>query len=244
MSHAQTGPGQKLDNEIPIGDGIDAVFRHFGKIKESCHIIRIDGIGGAGQSRRTQRHDIDPFKTVFKALAVPGEHFVISHQMMGKKNRLGSLSMRISRHDDIQMSLGQMDEDVPQRVQLGHDPLNGIPQIHPQIQRNLVVAASPGMQFLGGIPDQLLQPGFNVHVNIFQAVGKREPSFLDFYADPVQAFRHLLRFFFLDHSGFSQHPAMGDTPFNIPSVKTPIRFNGRREHFHALIGLFAKTAFP
>ena len=53
-----------------------------------------------------------------------------------------------------------------------------------------------------------------------------------------------LRFFFLDHSGFSQHPAMGDTPFNIPSVKTPIRFNGRREHFHALIGLFAKTAFP
>ncbi len=51
-------------------------------------------------------HYVYPFKRVSEALFVALKHFKISHYVMGEKDRLGLLHVRVARHDDRDIFFG------------------------------------------------------------------------------------------------------------------------------------------
>ena len=61
------------------------------------------------------------FQVKCESLAIPLKHIVISHEMVGKTNRLGVLQMGIAWHDGFHMFFSQIQQNTVQIRQLIQD---------------------------------------------------------------------------------------------------------------------------
>ena len=153
-------------DEIPVRNGVHAVGADFPKPQGVRHRLPVGGIRHPGQGAAAQRQHFHTPGAVPKSPGIPFQHLKIRQQMMGEQHRLRPLQMRIARHRNAGVTLCQPRQrplHAPHRIQrIGDD----FPRVQPQIQRNLVVAGTPGMQPPGGRPNQLGQPPLNIHMDV------------------------------------------------------------------------------
>ena len=145
--------------------------------------------------------------------------------MVRQKNRLRPLHVGVTRHNRILMFLGQSGNYLLQQIKSLDDTRCLMPQIHPEIHRHLVIATSGRMKFLCSRSRNFNQPGFNVHMDVFQAVIKLKAIFIDFLSDFFKSPNDRIGVIIGDNRDFCQHFAMRHTALNIIGIKPPVHLN-------------------
>ena len=87
---------------------------------------------------------------------------------MAESDRLRRLQMGESGHDDIRPRLCLVNKGGLQVSQRLIDIVDGIADPQTKIGRDLIVTGTSGMQPARRCADQISQPGFDIHVNVFQ----------------------------------------------------------------------------
>ena len=83
-------------------------------------------------------------------------------------HRLGGLQMGKARHHPICPRLGLRQERPHQFGQPGNRRIALVAHPEPEIHRHLIIARPGGVQAACGGADHLFQPGFHIHVDVFQ----------------------------------------------------------------------------
>ena len=107
MDHDDRQIRQHFQGMVAIGYAIQTIP---GKILESECFSSEGAVQGQGSSRKrgtAQRHIMQyPFFGIIQTGLVPQEHLRVSHQVMGKSDRLCTLQMGVTWHDRFQMLFG------------------------------------------------------------------------------------------------------------------------------------------
>jgi hypothetical protein len=173
------GRRQRLQYEIAVRHGIERIGRRSIEAKRLGGHVAVDRKRRPGERRRPEGRFIQAPAGVRKPPAVARRHFHIGQQMMSERYRLCGLQMREPRH----YGAGMLQRLFSQRALVpGQRALERIDGVaHPQLEvsGHLVVARACGMQPAGRRPDQLGQPAFDIHVNVFQRALEFERAGLD-----------------------------------------------------------------
>jgi hypothetical protein len=94
---------QIFDSKVAVGHAVHAVRGRSVKIKRTRGCAPVDREGGSRQCGRSQWRLVHPPCAIGKAAAVAFRHFIIGHQMMAERHRLGDLQMGEARHDAFGM---------------------------------------------------------------------------------------------------------------------------------------------
>ena len=73
-----------LDDEISVGDGVDAVPRDRREAEQPGDELAVDRVGHASQCAAAQRHDVGSLVSVQEALGVAGEHLDVRQAIVGE----------------------------------------------------------------------------------------------------------------------------------------------------------------
>ena len=98
---------------------------------------------------------------------------------MAESYRLCRLQMGEAGHDPVRSGLGLTQQRLYQRQQPGFGGIELVADPEAEIGRHLVVARARGVQAACGFTDQGLEPGLDVHVDVFQRGGKFKRPGLD-----------------------------------------------------------------
>src|SRR5690606_26950534 len=134
----------------------------------------IEHDGGTRESAGTERHHIDALVTITHPLFVPLEHFQVGKKMMGKKDGLASLQVRVAGNDSLWMIHRESEERILQRCESLVDRLGFRPAKETNVECDLIIAAAGGMEFCSRGSDFVGQSPLDIHVNIFKASLKAE----------------------------------------------------------------------
>ena len=99
--------------------------------------------------------------------------------MMAEGDRLGRLQMREAGHHRVGVRLRLLGQRVLKGPQRSLEIVDGVPHPQPEIGGDLIVTRACGMQPPGGRPDQLGEPAFDVHVDVFERTLEDKRSLLD-----------------------------------------------------------------
>jgi|GEM_PF-2967021 len=102
----------------------------------------------------------------------------------------------------------------------------------PEIGGHLVVARPRGVQPTRNVANQLLEPGFDIHVNVFELGAERERPGVDFRFDRIKPLNDGRAVGRCDDLGGHQHAAMGSRGRKVLLVKPPIDIDRRVDLFH------------
>ena len=98
---------------------------------------------------------------------------------MAKGHGLRRLQMGEARHDGRRLLQRLRRKRELEIGELGDRAVDGVANIEAKIGRDLIVARARRMQSSGGGSDQLGEPRFDVHVNVFELARKDEIARLD-----------------------------------------------------------------
>ena len=143
----------------------------------------------ARQSARAKRHDRGPRRGLLEALAIAPKHLDVRQQVMRERHRLRALQMRVAGHDRRDVP----PRDPNQRGAQLRDQRNHagqlVAQVKPHVERDLIVARSPGVQLAPRLANQRNQPPLDREMDIFIGDIELEASALDLIFDPLEPAR-------------------------------------------------------
>ena len=102
---------------------------------------------------------------------------------MTEGHRLGDLQMSVAGHHRAGFSLGAVDQRLLQVAHRRVEAVDRAAQPQPQIGRDLVIARPRGMEAPRRRPDQLGEPRFDIHVNVFEFGAEHEAAAFDLRPD-------------------------------------------------------------
>ena len=143
--------------------------------------------------------------------------------MMTEHDGLCSLQMGIAGHDRLFIHLRLIGESGDQVLGIGAQLIHAVHQIHPQIERDLIVSGARGMELLAGLSDPFDQMGLHEAVDILIAVFKDQRAFFNIHQDPAQAAADLVRFLLADDPLPSQHGGVGYAAGDILIIKPAVK---------------------
>ncbi|GBD11092.1 hypothetical protein HRbin23_00743 [bacterium HR23] len=146
--------------------------------------------------------------------------------MVGQQHRLGTLQMGVAGEDGVQVLLGPLQQNalqVPKACQGMGDGLFGV-EAH--VCGHLVVTGAGGVQTPRHRPDEVVEAGLNVHVDVFQVLPPGEDAFFNLPADGTQAHHDKFGVFFGDDALASQHPRVGNGTGDVLTVEASVKAQG------------------
>ena len=164
--------------------------------------------------------------------------------MMAERHRLRRLQMREAWHDGRGMHFGFGCQNALQFGQRLVQPINLVAHIKLEIGRHLIVARPRRMQPSRRRSDDVLQPAFDVHVNVFERAGEHEFPALDFAHDLVETFADLARVHLRDDAGFGQHRRMRLRSADVLRRQPLVERDRRVDFLHDLGRRHRKPATP
>ena len=141
--------------------------------------MTVDREGGSGEGGSPQRAFVHPRAGIADAAKVAPEHLDIGHHVVAPGHRLCGLEVCEAGHDPVGSGLGLPQQRLDQRQQPGFGGIELVADPEAEIGRHLVVARARGVQAACGFADQGLEPGLDVHVDVFQRGGKLEAARFD-----------------------------------------------------------------
>jgi hypothetical protein len=97
--------------------------------------------------------------------------------------------------------------------------------IKSHVQGYLIVSAPSGMDFCADLPNQLDEAVFNVHMDVFQLVSKREAPYLDFLTHLIETAKEGLCVLGGNDVLPGQHPDVGTRSLDIPTGQSLVELN-------------------
>ena len=153
MHHAGGHGGAQLDAEIPVGDPVNGVAAGGSKAQLFGGVEPVQRVGSARQRTGTEGAlGVHAGGGVLQTAQIPQQHTGVGHQLVAEGHRLGALQMGVARHDVPGRFLRFIAQNADKLLHLRLQIRAGPPQIQPDVQRHLVVAAAAGVQPLARIP--------------------------------------------------------------------------------------------
>ncbi len=144
---------------------------------------------------------------------------------MREINWLGALQMGVARHQQLGIFLRQKQERVLQRAETCNDLVNFFPDVQAKIERDLIVAAAPSVQFGAGRPDPFSQRCLDVHMHVFQRLVPDELVRSDLVFDLAQTARDHLKFIGGENPDASKSRGMCDRSADVVTIEPAIEGN-------------------
>ena len=107
-----------------------------------------------------------------------------------------------------------------------------VAEIEPQIERDLVVARSRGMELAPRRPDPLGQAALDREMDILVGQREAEAAGIDLALDRVQAGDDFGGLGAAQQAGSRQHPRMRDRPADVMPIEAPVERKRSGEGFH------------
>ena len=163
---------------------------------------------------------------------------------MRQRDGLRLLHMRVSGHDGQGVLLRGVKQCAHQAFQLLNRFLRRILDIHPAVERHLIVAASAGVQALARLADALDEQGFHVHVDVLRVQRKFHLARLNVGQDILQALYDSVGILLLNDALLAQHRGVGDRSLDVLPVEPLVKGDRRVEIVHHFIGRLFKASAP
>ena len=125
--------------------------------------------------------------------------------MVPECDRLCALQMGISRHDGCFVAFRLVGYGGNQLFQQRRDRIDLLHQVHPQIQRHLVVPAARGVQFFSHISHTCRQHFLHKHMDILAGRVEGKRAAFQILEDPLQPRNQGVGFLCPDDSRSGKH---------------------------------------
>ena len=128
--------------------------------------------------------------------------------MVGGRDRLGALQVRIARQDHIGVSLGEFHQSLEQGDEgfIGGVALVLDPEAH--VGGDLVITRAGRVQ-LGGCRNALRERALDVHVHVLEVAAPLELAGRDLLGDGVEAAQNSVTLFLGQDARLGEHRGMG-----------------------------------
>jgi len=190
------------------------------------------------------RHGVHTGVGIAESAGVAVEHFDIGQKVVGEKDRLSALEVRVARHDGAAVTLGETNEFALQALELLSEGIAGFAQPESKIKGDLVVAAAGRMELRAGWSDTLGKLRFDVHVDILEVHLELEAALLDLGEDLAQARLDFLKFLPGENARGLQSTGVGDAARDVMPVKLPIDRDRLAVAFEEIGLLLFKSSLP
>ena len=179
MHGGDRGGRKEFEREVPGRDGIERIG-HGAVEAQGCRGgVPVDGEGGAGEGGGAEGAFVQALPGIGEAGAVAGEHLHISQHVVAPGDGLGRLEVREAGHDPVGPGLGLHQAGAHEGGERRIDLVDPVAGPEAEVGGDLVVSGPGGVKAPGGFADQLLQPCFDVHVDVFEGGGESEFAALD-----------------------------------------------------------------
>src|SRR6476620_3140090 len=138
--------------------------------------------------------------------------------MVGEQHGLGSLQMRVSGHDHIDVSPRLSDERALKLGDLAGQRRQGLPEVETQIRGDLIVPAASRVELAAYGADQFREAPLDCHMNVFVMRRKDKSIRIQFAPDSVKSFDNGGRFTLGQYACAIQRLRMGDAALNVLRV--------------------------
>jgi hypothetical protein len=144
----------------------------------------------------------------------------------------------------VGLTLGDSEQRLLQTAHGGDHVIDAVAQVQAQVGRYLIVARTPGVQFLAGVADALDQACLDIHVYVFERRVPLEPVGIDLGFDFLEPLDDRLTLRCCQHADVGQHARMGDRAGDVVPVQTPVEIHRGRERLDKAVGGLRKTSAP
>ena len=244
MHRADRGGGERLQREIARGHGVQRIGHRPLEAKLGRGHVAVDGEGRAGQRGGAQRRLVHALPRIGEAAPVARQHLDVGEAMMAEGNRLRGLHMREARHQRAGIGFRLPRQRQLQPSKLAVEVADGAADIEPEIGRHLVVARACGVQLARDRADQLLQPRFHRHMDVFIFAAELEAALLDLGAHGIEPRDDGFRLLIGEDAHGAEHVGVSLACTNVFGVETPVEGNGGVDFLHDLGGLRLEAAAP
>ncbi len=163
---------------------------------------------------------------------------------MAESDRLRRLHVGEARHDDGSVLDRLLRERKLKARDLAVEVVDGAANVKPEIGSDLVVARPRRMKLARDRADQLLQPRFHRHVDVFILAPELEASTFDLFAHGVETGDDLPGLGFGQNTAGAQHLGVGLACADVLGIETLVERNGGVDLLHDLGGLRLKAPAP
>src|SRR6185312_3240631 len=111
---------------------------------------------------------------------------------MCPQNRLRAPQVRVARNDSVRIALSAIQQRPHQPREELQSPIDLTPQPQPNIERDLLIAAAPRVNFPGERPDLLAQLTNHQRVDVFVVSALVEPRLLSIRSQLIERRNQLL----------------------------------------------------
>ena len=233
--------------EITVRYGVQAVLAGAGEAQGFRGVRAVDRIGRSGQGAAAKGGKVHARGGIPEAAPVAQEHHGIGHHVLPQALGLRVLQVGHAGHQGGSVLI----RDLQQRVQQPVDPVGDLlrfgAQPQPKVQRDLVIAASRGVQHPARRADAPGQLKLDKAVDILALLIDRQPAVFNVPADALQALRDTLCGFRRDDPLAAQHGGMDQGALYILTPQAPVDGDRAVEGYRlrgqsALQGAFPKAS--
>src|SRR5438132_9274472 len=139
--------------------------------------------------------------------------------MVREQHGLRTLQMCIAGHDGAQFAAGDRDKGLLKLSQPRDETSERVPQVKPQIERDLIVAATPRVQLAPHLSDDLGQPQFDGHMDVFLSGSESKAPVRDLALDLLEPFCQPGGLPKCQQSRTLEREAMGQTPRDVMEIE-------------------------
>src|SRR5262249_43669143 len=129
----------------------------------------------AGQRAGPEGQHIGAAAGFEKALAIAREHFEIGEQVVRPEHGLSAAKVRVAGNDGVRILAREIEKRAQHSVQAAENCVDLFPQPESDVERNLLVAAAPGMNLVGEAADAVLEAADDERVDVFVGGVVEEP---------------------------------------------------------------------
>ena len=229
MHHFNGERRAELHGKVPIRNAVDGVQTDPVKAEGPGLHLPVCIVGGPCKGTAADGRDVQASSAVLQPSEIAQQHHRVGHELMAEGDGLGPLQMGVARHDRglvflrlIAYNRGEGFGQVRQRVDF-------IPQIHAEIQRHLIVAASRGVELFAHIPEALGQHLLDEHVDILGLHIDLQCAGAKIVQDRVQAVNERVGLILCDDPPGAQHRRVGHGAGDILPCHAAVKGDGRVE---------------
>ena len=244
MHHENGKSAHELQAKIAIGNAVDGVETDVVKAKSLCLKTTVGVVGGSCKRTASNGGTVHTGAAVCKTLQIAQQHHGIRHQMVSKGDGLCSLKMGIAWQNGtlVRLCLARNGSD-----ELTHRIHNGIAflaQIHTQIQRHLIVAATRRMKLFAHIADTRRQLLLHEHMDILTGKIERQLATFQVLKDARKTVDKLFRLGLGNDALRAQHRGVRHASRDILLIHLTVEPNGRIEIVRQLVSSTVGSSRP
>ena len=148
---------KEVRNEVPVGDGVDAVAERALETQLAGHRLGVDRMRGAGERPGAEGGYGGALARVCDALPVASERLDVREEHMRQRDGLRALQVRVAGEHCVDLAVRALDERQGQLAQRAVELVAQIDHEETQVEGDLVVAAARRMQLSRDRTDALAQ---------------------------------------------------------------------------------------